>query len=282
MILKISIIVFLTFSVSFSQFKSTPQNQFEEYRIQNSIPDDAFNSLNNSLDVILSPFYFDGNDFIMTTAIIAITSASFSLDEDIRHDITKTKSKGLDGITYIGEKFGRPVYPTILAVLLYSGGYIIHNSKMKETAQILTETMLATGFYTTVLKSIFGRARPFTGDTFNDIDFLGFEFGENENSLPSGHTSIAFATATVLSERIDNIFASVALYSLASLTAFQRIYSDVHWFSDTVLGAALGTFIGLKVISLHKNNKRESKSFDLNFFPQINPSGYGVGFAVQF
>lgn len=282
MIFRISIVVFLNFTVCFSQFKSTPPKQLEDYSIQNSITDDAFNSLNNSLDVIQSPFYFDGNDFIMTAAIIAITGASFSLDNDVRHDIAKTKSKGLDGLTYIGEKFGRPVYPTILAALLYSGGFFINNSKMKETAQILTESMIATGFYTTILKSIFGRARPFTGDPFTDIDFLEFEFGENENSLPSGHTSIAFVTATVLSERIDNIFASVALYSLASLTAFQRIYSDVHWFSDTILGAALGTFIGLKVISLHERNKQENKNFELNFFPQINSSGYGVGFAVQF
>jgi len=102
-------------------------------------------------------------------------------------------------------------------------------------------------------------------------------------SMPSGHTSAAFSAATVLSERIGNIYASAALYSLAGLTAFQRIYRDQHWFSDTILASALGTVIGLKIVKL---NSRESeanpKGASVNFVPVFNHNSMGIGISAAF
>jgi hypothetical protein len=60
---------------------------------------------------------------------------------------------------------------------------------------------------------------------------------EEGYSLFSGHTTDAFAAATVLSQRFNNIFASIAFYSLAGLTAYQKVYTDQRCFSDTVLAA---------------------------------------------
>jgi hypothetical protein len=282
MINKVFIFLFAVLSISYSQQISDSYQLLNKSKISNSFSDDLKNSLNSTFEVIKSPLSFDRSDFLMTSLVAAMTGAAFSLDDDIKHDVAKTKSKSLDNISYFGEKFGRPVYPSILGVLLYSGGFYTNDKELKVTGQILIETMITTGLFTQVLKSVFGRARPFMGDQSTDIDFFEFEFEKNENSLPSGHTSIAFATATVLSERLDNIFASIALYSLASLTAFQRIYSNVHWFSDTVLGAALGTFIGLKLVKIHEQNPVRANSYQLNIFPEISPSGYGVGFSIQF
>ena len=109
-----------------------------------------------------------------------------------------------------------------------------------------------------------------------------FESDFKETSLPSGHTSTAFTAATILSNRIDNMYASVALYSLASLTALQRIYVDRHWFSDTILGAALGTAIGLKVVKLHEENASPKEDFQYNFYPQLQSGNIGIGLALQF
>lgn len=97
-----------------------------------------------------------------------------------------------------------------------------------------------------------------------------------------GHTSTAFTIATVLSEQIDNTYASIALYSLASLTAYQRVYADAHWFSDTFLGAVLGTFIGLKITSLHEKHREINRSLRLGIYPQLNSGGYKLGLFIQF
>ena len=48
--------------------------------------------------------------------------------------------------------------------------------------------------------------------------------------------------------RLALFFDSTAgLYALAGVTAWSRVYHDNHWFSDTFLGAALGTSVGLAV-----------------------------------
>ena len=116
----------------------------------------------------------------------------------------------------------------------------------------------------------------------HEIDFFGMEFEDEENSLPSGHTSTAFAVATVLSERIDNLYASIALYSLAGLTAFERVYDDKHWISDTILGAALGTVIGLKIVKLNSENDNQSSPTYMNITPVVNSNGYGMGVVFHF
>ena len=252
MIKKILIILLFTQAHYFSQSNYSIEGGLEDETRFSILKEDAIVSLNTSLELLKSPYYFDQTDLTMAGIIITMTGASFSLDNKLRNDVLSTQNKNLDKITYWGEKFGRPVYATILSGLLYSSGLLFKEKHLSETGQILAEAMICTGIYTQLLKVSLGRARPYTGEGNLEIDPLEFEFDSDENSLPSGHTSIAFTVATVLSERIDNIYASMALYSLASLTAYQRIYADKHWLSDTIFGAALGTVIGLKIVKLHE------------------------------
>ena len=85
--------------------------------------------------------------------------------------------------------------------------------------------------------------------------------------MPSGHVTVAFAMSSVLAERIDNVYASVFLYSLAASTVFQRIYSDSHWASDCIPAAVIGFVIGKAVVR-----------FDDDFSKKVNVSvGYTPG-----
>lgn len=282
MIGKIFVFLLFTQIIYYSQSNSNFDKKLNNETTMDNMVSDALLSLNTSLNILASPYHFDQTDITMAGIIITMTGASFSLDNRLRSDVLKTQNSQLDKITYWGEKFGRPVYASILSGLLYSGGLLFNNKHMRETGQILAEAMLLTGFYTQILKVSFGRARPYTGDGNTDIDLFEFAFDSDENALPSGHTSVAFTVAAVLSERIDNIYSSIALYSLASLTAYQRIYDDKHWLSDTILGAALGTVIGLKIVKLHEKTQNEDAGYTLNVFPKITPTNYEVGIALQF
>lgn len=279
-----NIFVFLLFTqiIYYSQSNPDIDKRLYNESTVDILVSDALLSLNTTLNGIASPYHFDQTDLTMAGIIITMTGASFSLDNKLREDVLKTQNSHLDKITYWGEKFGRPVYASILSGLLYSSGLLFNKKHLRETGQILAEAMLCTGFYTQILKFTFGRARPYTGDGNTDIDLFEFAFDSDENALPSGHTSIAFTVAAVLSERIDNIYTSIALYSLASLTAYQRIYDDKHWLSDTILGAALGTVIGLKIVKLHEKTEEEDVGYSLNIFPKITPTNYEVGIALQF
>ena len=64
-------------------------------------------------------------------------------------------------------------------------------------------------------------------------------------SFPSGHSTVAFACATVLALAVPRL--AVPLYLLATVIAFSRVYVGVHYPLDVVAGAALGVGIAFAV-----------------------------------
>ena len=64
--------------------------------------------------------------------------------------------------------------------------------------------------------------------------------GSRYTSFPSGHTTVAFQTAAVLSYRYKLGFIA---YIPATLVALSRIILNAHWLSDTVMGAIIGVAI---------------------------------------
>lgn len=89
-----------------------------------------------------------------------------------------------------------------------------------------------------------GRSRPNEGVgafKFHPFTSLTDSAGiQTRGSMPSGHTTAAFAIATSLADDIHNVPVQVALYTFAFGTAYSRINDNRHWFSDTVAGALLG------------------------------------------
>jgi len=69
-------------------------------------------------------------------------------------------------------------------------------------------------------------------------------------SFPSGHTTIAFASATVLTFLQPRL--GPALFLLAAAIGFSRIYVGVHYPLDVLGGAVLGVGIGCGVIALRR------------------------------
>ncbi len=65
----------------------------------------------------------------------------------------------------------------------------------------------------------------------------------DNNSFPSGHTSIAFASATTLHRRYGWQVGFPA-YAVAALTGTARVAARKHHWYDVVAGAAIGTGAG--------------------------------------
>ncbi len=59
-------------------------------------------------------------------------------------------------------------------------------------------------------------------------------------SFPSAHATSSFAGARAYSQ----VLPAAPLYALAAGLALSRLYLGVHWPSDSVAGAALGTAVG--------------------------------------
>jgi len=68
------------------------------------------------------------------------------------------------------------------------------------------------------------------------------------SSLPSGHAATSFAGAVVLATVVRR--AAPALFVLAAAIAFSRVYVGVHYPSDVLAGAALGSLVALVVVTV--------------------------------
>lgn len=62
-------------------------------------------------------------------------------------------------------------------------------------------------------------------------------------SFPSGHSASAFAFVTGVA--LEKPVVGVPLYALASAVAYSRVYVGVHYPSDVIAGAAIGTGVAL-------------------------------------
>jgi hypothetical protein len=70
--------------------------------------------------------------------------------------------------------------------------------------------------------------------------------GSTRNSFPSGHTSVSFASATVL-QREFGWKAGIPAYAVATYIGWSRIEHKRHFASDVLFGAAIGLMAGRSI-----------------------------------
>ncbi|MCL2549810.1 MAG: phosphatase PAP2 family protein [Methanimicrococcus sp.] len=121
----------------------------------------------------------------------------------------------------------------------------------KETrpiAIILLAAVLATWIVTFLIKELVHRPRPYIMLGLTAADMLVLT--DPTVSFPSGHTSSAFASATVISYFFRKWVAPAL--TLALMAGLARIYLLVHYPSDVAAGAFVGIFAALTVIYFAK------------------------------
>ena len=67
---------------------------------------------------------------------------------------------------------------------------------------------------------------------------------------------------SMVADYINDVYWKVGLYTIASLVGTARIYHDKHWFSDVIMGSAIGYFIG-DYVSQYPENKTEQEGKQL-------------------
>lgn len=106
--------------------------------------------------------------------------------------------------------------------------------------------------------------------------------GSADNSMPSGHTALAFVSATLLDMeyRDTSPWISVGGYVCAATTGYLRVANNRHWASDVLIGAGIG-IASVKLVYLTHRYKW-GKMPNAVIVPTMYPKGGGVVFAMKF
>jgi membrane-associated phospholipid phosphatase len=137
--------------------------------------------------------------------------------------------------------------PIFIAAVPASGlAALAAGADLDPTAR-LAATQLGVGAAVFGLKFLVRRPRPYVA--LPDIKSrVAVPLREHDPySLPSGHAAISFAMATSTSLSYPRWYVIAPAYAWASATALARVWHGVHFPSDTILGAAMGTGVAVLV-----------------------------------
>ncbi len=118
-----------------------------------------------------------------------------------------------------------------LSVGVYAIGRIFDKPKASHLAMDLIRAQMLSELMVEPLKFSTQRLRP---------------DGSNHLSFPSGHAAVTFAAATVIERHLGWKNAALA-YAIAAYVASSRLHDNVHYLSDVVFGAAVGSIAGRTV-----------------------------------
>ena len=219
--------------------------------------DDVEIGLDDAGTFFTAPLRFTGGEWLYTGAVVAGTPLLMGLDETVQRKAGRNLTSSINGDFWdIPTRYGVVTYANVFSIATYATGLFIRNEDLRVSGRLMFEALSLAGVSVITIRYIAARSRPYSGD--GPWKFHWFKWNNEIQSFPSGHTTVAFAFSTVLAERIDNIWARIAFYGMATLTAFARVYNNQHWMSDVIIGAGLGLAAGLHVV--RRERERSSPS----------------------
>jgi membrane-associated phospholipid phosphatase len=213
---------------------------------------------------------FHPSDAYVAAGFAAATIAMFPLDRHLAREVRREDYLGSADLRRAAAIFrfaGGPA-PTLLGVSGFVIGKATHRARLTEISLHTTEAIVVATGATSLLKGVIGRERPYLSADTNPHRFRPFRGFSSAAyaSFPSGHTTGAFATAAAFVAEVEEKwpgrqrYVAPVVFTLAAGVGLSRMYEDRHWASDVVMGAAIGTFAGLKVVRF--NHTRTGNRLD--------------------
>jgi|GEM_PF-276004 len=229
---------------------------------------DAIRFCRAGLSVGSAPARWGGRDLIHAAAIVGLTGVAALADNDMKSGAMRNRGVVADRLESVGRVYGEGWVLATVAGGAYGAGLAFDDTWVRETAFLAGTSLLLTSAAARVLKIVVGRGRPYY--TTDPHTFRMFSLADAYNAFPSGHSVAAFSMSAVLAYRIDNVWATLGLYGLATMTALSRVYADEHWFSDVVFGALFSTALTRSVISWYESERSGPPDGGFRVMPTTN------------
>jgi membrane-associated phospholipid phosphatase len=162
-------------------------------------------------------------------------------------EICYSQNLDIDILKAINPKFPNSVYweqtsasaywvPGIIIIGSFGYGLLKKNEQIRQNGYELLINIAVSQLITEAIKISVNRERPaerYPNKIFANSPTHGYSF-------PSGHTSLAFATATTLALDYKKWYIVVPAYLWAGSVAYSRMYLGVHYPSDVLGGIIIG------------------------------------------
>lgn len=219
--------------------------------------------------VVSSPARLDREGAAWLVAFLAVGGVIYANDEALHEALLRNREEepyrtfgdvgdALEPVGFMGHT--NPYYIAALGV-----GWALQIDWLTNVPAQILESHLISGGLRNAAKVAIGRRRPFETD-----DPYTFEF-DGGTSFPSGHASVVFELATILSHHARSTPVTVLAYAAATSVALQRVHDSTHWPSDVYVAAVSGTLIARTVIG-----RNESRALAL---APVSLGNGGVGLA---
>jgi len=212
----------------------------------------------NGVQLAVSPAHWQKKDWLIAGGTVAVSTGLYLADIEINKPMKRWQASSNGTFDKVGNALG-PKELIGSTLLVLGTGIIARQPGLTSFAQDNLQAQLYTGGICYFAKVFFGRrvpggnkqywAGPFQ---FSDLDHQAFF---------SGHTSIAFATATsIFLHSHKKWWVGIISYGIASGIGISRLQRQAHWASDAFVGAVVGTVVSSFVF--HKNQrKREERIY---------------------
>ncbi len=259
------------------QLRSRPAVVPEEERDEPEPPESftkGFKALwDDSIFLVTAPARMTLNDTLVVGGVLAGIGGLMAADHGVRYEVQKNTSSGgkdvADGFSAIGSPVGVLALNAGLIVIGVTSWSYTGDSRLKDAALVSLESEIFSLVSVFVVKEIAGRATPSQGKGTTHFSPFG-----GDDSFPSGHAAVSFATAAVFADRFDQPIPAIA-YGLATAVALSRVYNDKHFLSDVAAGSVLGWIIGKTLSARHRDGDS-----DIEIRPLTLDRGQPIGLMV--
>jgi membrane-associated phospholipid phosphatase len=235
--------------------------------------------LDDARAVVTAPSRWDQGDWLLAGAgAAAVLGAGLLLDRPVARAVDDHARPSWDRWATRIQKLGGT--PSIaIAGGTYLAGVAFENPEVRATGVDLMATMgIAQLLVTLPLKTLAGRSRPDAGQGTHDFQPL-----TGGSSFPSGHTTQAFALASVISAHAGTPWVTGLSYGLAGLVGLARVEQKQHFLSDVVAGGLIGTCVGRTVVRTNQALRAQALGrVQLSWTPTLAPGAWGFTLAARF
>ncbi len=205
-------------------------------------------------------------------ASLAVAGTALVIDRPLRDEMRRHSGNNA-AITQV-ERFGAQYAAGVVGAFYLAGVLADDKTSMQVAQDGIAASLIASGIITPAIKLVAGRSRPRA-----DAGIYNFKpFSDTNSSFPSGHTTEAFALASVVANHYDETWVTCASYSIASLVGLARTYHHAHFASDVVAGAMIGTLVGKSVVA----HNAALKSGKVVLLPEVGGGLIGVRIVGSF